>query len=215
MSVPIPTPISRLIHLDNLELCLRRAGLHAPNCTPSDGLAYRTIHNQSIQAERNVRPLTCGPQGVIHDYVPFYFGYLSPMLLQLKTGRVPGYSKGQEPLIYLCSTAQAIDARGLGYVFSDGHGIAAYTSWYDNLRQLNCVDWSMVYQRYWSDTVEDMDRQRRKQAEFLVYQFCPWDIITEIAVLNTAAQSRVASVFRRFDTSMARPVVVRSDWYYY
>ena len=30
----------------------------------------------------------------MHDYVPFYFGVLSPMLLQLKTGRVTGYNEG-------------------------------------------------------------------------------------------------------------------------
>ena len=33
-----------------------------------------------------------------------YFGYLAPMLLQLKTGRVAGYQEGQSPLLYLVST---------------------------------------------------------------------------------------------------------------
>lgn len=37
----------------------------------------------------------------MHDYVPFYFGPLSPMMLNLKTGRVAGYEEDQEPLIYL------------------------------------------------------------------------------------------------------------------
>jgi hypothetical protein len=46
--------------------------------------------------------------GALHDYVPFYFGFLSPMLLQLKTGRVTGYNEGQEPLVYLKSTVQAV-----------------------------------------------------------------------------------------------------------
>jgi hypothetical protein len=45
-----------------------------------------SIINQDIQQERRVRPLPAGPRGVIHDYLPFYFGYLSPMLLQLQTG---------------------------------------------------------------------------------------------------------------------------------
>ena len=35
----------------------------------------------------------------MHDYVPFYFGQLSPMLLQLKTNRVAGYTEGQDPLM--------------------------------------------------------------------------------------------------------------------
>src|SRR6516165_9238491 len=103
MPVPDPTPIFRFVHVDNLEIVLRRGGLHAPNHTPNDGLQYKTIHNVEIQEERRQRRVTCGPRGVIHDYIPFYFGYLSPMMLQLKTGKVAGYTEGQEPLIYLVS----------------------------------------------------------------------------------------------------------------
>jgi hypothetical protein len=31
MTVPEPTPIYRIIHLDNLPIYLRRSGMHAPN----------------------------------------------------------------------------------------------------------------------------------------------------------------------------------------
>jgi hypothetical protein len=53
--VPIPTPILRLVHIDNLETLLRRGGLNAPLATPNDGLPYRTIHNIEIQTIRRVR----------------------------------------------------------------------------------------------------------------------------------------------------------------
>jgi hypothetical protein len=87
-TVPNPTPILRFLHIDNLPVVLQRGSLHAPNWCPKDGLAYKTIHNLDIQNQRKVQPSPCGPRGVIHDYVAFYFGYLSPMMLQLKTGRV-------------------------------------------------------------------------------------------------------------------------------
>jgi len=125
MTVPIPTPILRLIHVDNLRILLQRGGIHAANFTPNDSLAYRVIHRQDMQDARHVRHVPCGPGGTVHDYVPFYFGYLSPMLLQLKTGRVHGYAEGQEPLVYLVSDAQAVQASGAGFVFTDGHGIPA------------------------------------------------------------------------------------------
>src|SRR6266404_259450 len=168
---PSPTPIFRIVHVDNLATLLRRTGLYSANHTPNDGLPYRTIHNVDIQTERHVRTISCGPGGTLHDYIPFYFGYLSPMLLQLKTGRVAGYDEGQVPLVYLKSTAQAVASAPCGFVFSNGHGIAAFTDWYDDLGRLNEVDWDMVYQRYWRDEVNDMDRQRRKQAEFLIHQY--------------------------------------------
>lgn len=214
-SPPNPTPILRFIHLDNLDLCLRRGGLHAPYHTPKDGLTYRTIHNVDIQAKRRIERVPCGPRGTIHDYVSFYFGYLSPMMLQLKTGQVSGYAEGQEPLIYLVTTAQAVQAAGVRFAFSDGHGIAAFTNWYDDLADLDKVDWNMVYQRYWSDNVNDMDRQRRKQAEFLVHKSCDWSLIHEIAVIDEATKARVEAVLAGVAKPLRRPVVVRRDWYYH
>lgn len=214
MPVPDPTPILRFIHIDNLEVALRRVGLHAPNFNPNDGLSFRTIHNVEIQDKRKEKAIPCGPCGVIHDYVPFYFGILSPMMLQLKTGRVEGYTEGQEPLIYLATTAQAVRDHGTRFVFSDGHGIAAFTSWYGDLADLDKVDWDMVYQRYWADNINDMDRQRRKQAEFLVHQFCEWSLIQQIGVINSAMKARVEDVLGQFDAALHRPVVVRPNWYY-
>jgi hypothetical protein len=214
MAVPDPTPILRFIHIDNLEIALRRGGLHAPNHTPKDGMAFKTIHDTEIQEKRKQRGIPCGPGGVIHDYVPFYFGFLSPMLLQLKTGQVVGYTEGQEPLIYLVSTAQAVQASGARFVFSDGHGIAAYTGWYDKLDQLDQVDWDTVYLRYWTSNINDMDRKRKKQAEFLIHEQCDWSLIQEIGVMNAQMKAKVEQILAGFDKKLHRPVVVRPGWYY-
>src|SRR3990172_1724605 len=174
MPPPNPTPIFRFVHVDNLDALMRRGGLHAPNHMPDDGLPYRFCHDPEVQGARSAVTITAGPGGTIHDYVPFYFGYLSPMMLKLKTGQVSGYNDGQEPLIYLVSTAQAVAAAGVEFVFTDGHGLAFFTKQFDRLERLDAVDWEMVYQRYWSDDTNDMDRQRRKQAELLVHRSCPW-----------------------------------------
>jgi len=211
---PIPTPIYRFLHIENLRLCLQRGALHSPNHTPNDGLVYRTVHNVDIQNQRRIECITCGPAGVIHDYAAFYFGPRSPMLFQLHTGRVPGYTEGQKPLVYLVSSAQTVQASGARFVFSDGHGIARFTSWYDDLRDLDKVDWETVCARIWKDTVDDMDRQRRKQAEFLVHQRCDWTLIVEIGVLNDAMGARVEGILAEFDPVMHRPVQVHREWYY-
>lgn len=215
MAAPNPTPILRFIHVDNLHIYLKRGGLHAPNHAPNDGLMYRTNHNADIQATRHTTPIPCGPRGVIHDFIPFYFGYLSPMLLQLKTGQVPGYTQGQTPFIYLVTTAQAVRDAGQGFVFSDGHGIAAFTQWFDDLAELDKVDWEMVNQRYWADTINDMDRQRRKQAEFLVHCFCAWSLIHEIGVFDNAMQVRTEAILAEHNATQNGLVRVRRDWYYH
>jgi len=214
VSVPVPTPIYRILHVNNLSVCLQRGALHAPLHTPSDGLVYQTIHNVDIQKKRNARSIPCGPGGVIHDYVSFYFGPRSPMLFQLHTGQVPGYMQGQEQLIYLVSTAQAVQATGAGLVFSDGHGIAAFTGWFDDLADLGQVEWGIVNAKFWNDTADHPDRQRRKQAEFLVHQRCGWALVHEIGVLNEKMQAQVQGILAGYPAAMHRPVHVRPQWYY-
>jgi hypothetical protein len=204
----------RIVHLDNLPTLLRRGGLHAPNSTPADGLPYRTIHNPNVQANRSVRTIPCGPGGTIHDYIPFYFGPLSVMLLNLHTGRVEGYNEGQSPIIYLVSTIKRVIAADRPWVFSDGHGLAALTSWYDCADDLSEVDWNLVGERYWADNPEDNDRQRRKQAEFLVWQHLPWSAIAGIGVLDNAAKAKVESALTAHSMDVATKVLVKRQWYY-
>ncbi len=211
---PNPTWLYRLVHVDNLSTLLTRGALYAPHITPNDGLPYRPIHNVSVQANRHVKAIPCGPGGTIHDYVPFYFGPLSVMLLNLKTGRVVGYDEGQEPLIYLLTTAQIVQKAGVQFVFSDGHGLATFTDWYDDLARLDQVDWAIVREKYWRDTPEDNDRQRRKQAEFLVWQALDWSLLRGIAVLNAVMKQRVEAILNQFPQRAQPQVTVKSNWYY-
>jgi hypothetical protein len=136
------------------------------------------------------------------------------MLFQLHTGWVSGYTEGQDPIIYLVSTAQRISASGLPFVFSNGHGIAAFTSWFDDLGLLSEVDWNTAYATTWKDTLDDMDRQRRKQAEFLVHRFCPWEVVDSIGVRTRQMKERVEAILADSLATAQPPVIVRTDWYY-
>ena len=202
------------MHVENLATCLQRGALHAPKHVPSDGLKYKTIHNVDIQQQRRVMPIDCGPGGCIHDYVSFYFGPRSPMLYQLHTGWVEGYDEGQEPIIYIVSHAQVMCNNEQGFVFSDGHGIAAYTDWYDDLALLHNLDWDCIYAEIWKDDLDHPDRQRRKQAEFLVYRSCPWDLVDHIAVLNNGMKKKVVSIMEQYPDKLQKPVRVCRKWYY-
>jgi ssDNA thymidine ADP-ribosyltransferase, DarT len=74
------------------------------------------------------------------------------------------------------------------------------------------IDWKIMKATYWSDTPEDGDRRRRRQAEFLVHQFCPWKVITEIGVINNTVQSQVQQILQNFNQKL--PIKVYSSWYY-
>ena len=117
-------------------------------------------------------------------------------------------------MIYLVSTAQEVQQCGIPFVFSDGHGLASFTQWFYDLQDLNKIDWDIVNLRYWADDQNNMDRQRRKQAEFLVYQFCDWSLIKEIVVMNSAVKVEVENTLRQYPQESRRPIQIRRDWYY-
>jgi ssDNA thymidine ADP-ribosyltransferase, DarT len=67
-------------HIDNLSSLLQ-AGFLANNHPkfPKDG--HRSVAARGIQERRSSMVVSCGPGGCVHDYVPLYFGAISPMLL--------------------------------------------------------------------------------------------------------------------------------------
>jgi len=136
------------------------------------------------------------------------------MLLNLKTGRVEGYNEGQAPLIYLTTTMQLVRDTGCQLVFSDGHGLATFTEWYEDPDQLQQVDWDLVGASYWADQPDDNDRKRRKQAEFLVWKSVDWSLISGIGVFNAQTKARVEIVLDHYPHRRRPRVEIRREWYY-
>lgn len=79
------------------------------------------------------------------------------MLYAIHQGNVPTYSDGQESVIYLVSTVEAVQQANLSFVFTNGHGVMALTQFFDAPADLNQVDWQVMTLRYWFDTSEDND----------------------------------------------------------
>lgn len=194
------------------DAILRDGGLKPCAQLRQEGIAYTDIAHQNIQDRRQWTPVPCGPDGLLHDYVPFYFAPRSPMLYVISQGGVEGYAEGQAPVVHLVSTAQAVQTAGHSFVFTDGHGIMAMTDFFDDLMQLDTIDWQVMEMRYWHDTPTDGDRKRRRQAEFLVHQSFPWALVHEIGVMTPAIAERVDQALQ--GQPYRPPVVVRREWYY-
>jgi ssDNA thymidine ADP-ribosyltransferase, DarT len=208
---PIPTPIYRMVHIDNLPTLLTRGALHAPNHVPGDGLPWISIHSVQVQVSRGIIQVSCGPGGVILDYVSFYFGPRSPMLNRIRTGwNVPQVD--QSNIVYLVSSAQAVHAAGLGFVFTDRHSLARVASFYYDIAALANVDFQACYATQWNTTAQHPDRQEKKQAEFLVHRALPWGLVERIGVLNASVQARVQGTLATH--AYRPPVAVEQTWYY-
>lgn len=209
--IPQPTRIIHMTHVNNLASIVAQGCLASTATLLNVGTGHTNIAYSSIQQKRAAKVVPCGPGGSLHDYVPFYFTKRSPMLYTIHRGNVP-CEGGQEHIIHLVTTAQQISALELGFAFTDGHGIMAYTDFYDDLDNLDEIDWDVIRSKSWCDTEEDGDRKRRKQAEFLIRDRCPWTAISHIVVRSQKRAKQVTGIIAHLPHQPR--VVVAPLWYY-
>lgn len=214
MIPPDPLLIYRILHIENLNTVIKQQGVYAPNFVPIGDFPYRSIQNRNLGNSRRSDQIPVIPNGTIHDYAQFYLGPRSPMLFQLHTGWVEGYNETQQSIIYLVARVQDIVDANLPYVFTDGHAHAKFTQFYNKTRDLKKLDWTMIYAKDWNDTIDAPDRQRKKQAEFMIHQFCPWSLIRKIGVYNDMIRQKVEYILDKFPPEDKRSVVVMREWYY-
>jgi hypothetical protein len=208
----VNTWIYHFTHKDNLPSILASGSLICDRLCLDDGLASRSIAYSNLKRQRMRTPVEVPPGGTLADYVPFYFGTQSPMLLTYKDGNVTGTRENQDEIIYFATTVEHIVDRQLKYVFTDGHPVKEPKAFFNDVANLDQVDLRLMTQRDWYDTDSDNDRMRRRQAEFLVFQQVPWDDIRAIGVRTAAAQSWVQQSMSRL-TYQPR-CYIRPSWYY-
>lgn len=207
--------IYHIKHADTLGGIIKEGGIWCDRecqCRELRGTAVGYTH---IKERRMRRSVPLPPRGTLGDYVPFYFAPRSPMLYVIHHGGNPEYDGGQTPIVHFVSSVEAVAAArpALRWLFTDGHAEVALSDYYDDVRKLDeVIDWDVMRSTYWNDTQQDGDRKRRRQAEFLVHRFLPWELVSTIGVVNRAMADRVEQVLA---DSRHRPVVaVAPEWYY-
>ncbi len=210
--IPKPANIYRITHFNNLPGVLSGSGIWPENVRMARNMPYTSIAHANIQSRRSAKPVPCGSGGTVNDYVPWYFATKAPMLYALHKGNVQTYAGGQVPIIYFRSTVETVGQAGLRFVFTDGHAIMFNSNFYDDLGCLDQIDWPLMKAKYWHAIASDPDRPRRRQAEFLVHGFFPWDLVEEIGVMTQGLQKKVEALLQ---TAQHKPIVnIQTDWYY-
>jgi hypothetical protein len=170
------------------------------------------IAYESVQSRRVETLIPHPPYGNLHDYVPFSFCPRPVMLLPIKSGRVPQYQNGQDEIVHLVSDFPMVSQLSLPWVFTDGHAIMGLTDFCNNPNDFNKVDWEIVGSNDWADTLEDNDRKRRKQAEFLVYDSFPWIGIKWIVTISEEIKTQVENVLQ--EATHKPKIIVKRNFYY-
>ena len=198
--------------IQNLPGIISGGGLRSKNHCDGSGAQYRSIAYAEVQERRAARQIPISPFGLLHDYVPFYFGPRSPMLFAIHRGAVHGAPE-QSQIVHLVTDVGRILSAHRPFVFTDGHAAIAYARFFNNVTGLSEVDLPLMKERYWADTQEDPNRKFRRQAEFLVLESLPWTEIKGIGVYSLEQQAAVQEVLRK-SQSPQTPVGVREHFYY-
>lgn len=186
-------------------------------------LRHANIAYQGAQGKRATKLVARPPGGVIHDYVPFYFAPRSPMLMAINEGRVDGCDYRQPDIVHFATTVEAIVEAGLAFVFYDHNATLDFADCYNDLDDLDNIDWKLFYESprrdgycaYWFSTANNpryIRRMETRQAEFLVHQGVPLDLVDCIGVYSETKAAEVRDILHKTGTRI--PVEVKTDWYY-
>ncbi len=200
--------------MENLQSIIENGGLYSDAKRISLGLDNCNIGMNAIKQRRLSLAVHCHPGTNVGRYVPFYFCPRSVMLYLLHRGNHPDltYSGGQSPIIHLVSPLKDVvkycDQNDIKWAFTATNAGATYTQFYGDLSDLGEISWKAVS----ATDFRDPEIKEGKQAEFLVFDFFPWALVSGIGVQNQAICDRVRIALERTDQKPA--VNVKSDWYY-
>lgn len=144
--------------------------------------------------------------------VPFYFCPRSVMLYLIAQANHPElkYHGGQDPIVHLEANLRATvtwaDEEGRRCAFTGSNAGSRYFDDWCDLERLDEIDWETVHATQWKECKEG------KQAEFLVEQQFPWQLVTRIGVRSIETRDRAVDALR--GCGHVPRVEVRPDWYY-
>ncbi len=211
------TLVYHFTHVQNVPAVLAEGALVA-DARLSRSSPTADVGDPGVKSARRRRPVPVDPGGVVADYVPLYFAPRSPMLYRIACDHrdrvAERYDGGEDPLVYLVSSVERIDASGAAWLATDGNAAAAVSHFTRAIAELaTFVDWPLMSDRFWANDTADPDRQRRRMAELLVHRRLPLSALIGFATRTSETERRVrgslAAAGRTDDY-----VAVRPDWYY-
>lgn len=197
----------RMTHIENIPHILKNGITHSasrlanPDFVPiGDGSLIRTRNNFMLNNGRH-----------LGEYIPFYFGVRTPMLYVVQNGFNMVAPTPAEKIVYCVSSVQKIIDLHLDFVFTDGHAVDGFSAQYTaaDIENIDTIlDKKAINAKYWRDD-NDLDRKRRKEAEFLVYGDIAMDAILGYLTYNDNAKNRLVN----FGADAAK-VLIKPEFYF-
>jgi hypothetical protein len=200
-----------MTHVDNIPHILEFGITHrnSENANPN----YVSIGDRSLIDNRNSKKVNFDTESIIlGDFIPFYFGFRTPMLYVIqKGGNLVPRKIAPDSIIYCVTSLQKMLDSSVDFYFTDGHATNNFTKFYKNeiLFEIDkLIDFQAINNKYWIDE-NDLDLKRRKEAEFLVKNDLPKDAIIGFVCFNESAKNRLLEI--GVDSSL---IVIKPNYYF-
>jgi hypothetical protein len=218
MPVPAQPKIYHIVHFDRLASIIADGFLWSDAAMVQRQGVGTTIGMSNIKARRlNELSLSCHPNLRVGHCTPFYFCSRSVMLyLIYRRNEELTYKGGQEPIVHLEADLHATIAwaqqNNRRWAFTLSNAGAYYFEDRSDIAQLGDINWDAVQARQWAGNGVSRSVKEGKQAEFLVEQAFPWQLVERIGVFS---QGYVQPVSQAMQGAGHRPgIEIRRDWYY-
>lgn len=208
--------IFHITHMRNLPSILEHNGLMSDSSAIKSGTEYLKIGYDDIKKRRIEKSIPCFDNINVGDCVPFYFGVRMPMLFVITCkNKELAYKGPAREIIYLVADLKSIIRSGLTWCYTDSNAACKTAGFYNRQDGFEKLDWAAIEEDEWGDfyNPNDPNLKERKQAEFLVYPFCPLDHIKWIVVHDEAVIGQLQNLLPAKDLQRFR-IEVREDWYY-
>lgn len=213
--VPGQPKIYHITHVDNLPAIVRDRVLLSDATIAARGGPSVMIGMSEIKRRRIEEIMvSCHPETKVGDYVPFYFCPRSVMLYLLYRANHQdlSYLGGQGPILHLEAdlheVAQWADRKGIRWAFSLSNAGSYYVEFCDRLDELDLINWAAVSEQ----DFRSPDVKEGKQAEFLVHDTFPWELIRRIGVCSADIKARAETALE--GATHRPPVEILRHWYY-
>jgi len=207
---PESARIFRITHIDNVSWILDH-GLRCKTSLVQDP-NFVSIGMKDLILKRISRQVPIGPGGTLADYVPFYFTPFSIMMYNIKTGYNDVTQRRNGEIAILVSSLYKLQEGGTRYVYTNGHAFLQETEYYDDLGNLNQIDWELLRKRNFKKDPEDPGKGARYQAEALVHLLVPVGALLGIACHDEIAHKRIEAEVQSRDLSI--PIRIMPQWYF-
>ncbi len=172
----------------NLDSIIKN-GLLCTNMKNKKGIQHKNIANMTIQERRANMDVPVGPGGKVHDYVPFYFSSMNPMLLTLLNQK----NVDQQYIIYFCVKIDRLEKEDAVFTNASANTVEPPT-FYEEPDKLNKLNWDLIDSRKWGGWTDE--ERHQKMAEALIHTKVDISEINTILVYNEGIKNAVEQVFK-------------------